>query len=132
MSPDAQLSLAELILAFHFAIIAFNLFGLVAIPVGAWRGWSWVSAPLWRWAHVASLAVVAAQALAGRACFLTIWQDALTGQEEGEPLIMRLVNRLIFWPLPGWVFATAYVAMFGYTLALLWLAPPRPWRRPAG
>jgi hypothetical protein len=129
MSPDADLWLVEAVLAVHFAIIAFNLIGLVAIPMGVWRGWSWVRAPLWRWAHVASLAVVALQAMAGRACFLTVWQDALSGQAEGEPLIMRLVNRLIFWPLPAWVFTAGYVAMFAYTLALLRLAPPRPWGR---
>jgi hypothetical protein len=129
MSPDANLWLAEAILAVHFAIIAFNLFGLVAIPMGVWRGWSWVRAPLWRWAHVSSLAVVALQALAGRACFLTVWQDALTGQTDSAPLIMRLVNRLIFWPLPAWVFTVGYVAMLAYTLALLRLAPPRPWRQ---
>lgn len=132
MSPYADLWLAEAILAVHFTIIAFNLFGLVAIPMGVWRGWSWVRAPLWRWAHVSSLAAVALQALAGRACLLTVWQDALTGQAEGEPLIMRLVNRLIFWPLPAWVFTAGYVAVFAYTLALLRLAPPRPWRRAAG
>jgi hypothetical protein len=130
MSPAADLSLAEGILALHFTVIAFNLFGLIVIPVGAWRGWSWVRAPLWRWLHVASLAVVALQAIAGRACFLTVWQDALGGRPESEPLIMRLVNSLIFWPLPLWVFTAFYVAMFAYTLALIRLAPPRPWRRP--
>jgi hypothetical protein len=45
---------------------------------------------------------------------------------------MRLVNRLIFRPLPAWVFTAAYVALFVYTLALLRLVPPRPWRRAAG
>jgi hypothetical protein len=121
--------LAELTLAVHFTVIAFNLFGLIAIPLGAWRRWSWVRAPLWRWLHLATLAVVAAQALAGRACFLTIWQDALSGRPEGEPLVMRLVNSVIFWPLPAWVFTAAYVAILAYALALLSWAPPRPWRR---
>jgi hypothetical protein len=130
MSPGADLWLAGGILALHVAIIAFNIFGLVVIPLGAWRAWSWVRAPLWRWLHVASLAVVALQAMAGRACFLTVWQEALTGRPEGEPLIMRFVNSLIFWPLPTWVFTAFYVAMFVYTLALIRLAPPRPWRRP--
>ena len=130
MSPDADLWLAEGILALHFAVIAFNVFGLIAIPLGAWRGWSWVRAPLWRWLHVASLAVVALQAVAGRACFLTVWQDALAGRREGEPLIMRFVNGLIFWPLPLWVFTSFYLAMLAHTLALIRLAPPRPWRRP--
>ena len=129
MSPEANTWLAGGILAVHFAVIAFNLFGLIAIPLGAWRGWSWVRAPLWRWAHVASLGVVALQALAGRACFLTIWQDALGGRSESEPLIMRFVNGLIFWPLPAWVFTAVYVAVLAYALALLWWAPPRPWRR---
>src|ERR1700722_4657182 len=116
MSPAADLWLAEGILEFLFAVIAFNLFGLVVIPLGAWRGWPWVRAPLWRWFHVASLAVEALQAIAGRACFLTVWQDALAGRPEGEPLIMRFVNSLIFWPLPLWVFTAFYVAMFAYTL----------------
>ena len=131
MSPDVDLWLAEGVLAVHFAIIAFNLFGLAVIPIGAWRGWAWVRAPLWRWAHVASLGVVAMQAIAGRICFLTVWQDALAGRPESEPLIMRFVNGLIFWPLPAWVFTAAYVAVFAYTLALLRLVPPRPWRRTA-
>jgi hypothetical protein len=129
MALAANATLAELILAVHFAVIAFNLFGLFAIPLGAWRGWSWVRAPLWRWLHIGSLAVVALQALAGRACFLTIWQDALGGRPEGEPMIMRFVNGLIFWPLPAWVFTTIYVAVLAYALALLRWAPPRPWRQ---
>lgn len=120
---------AALVLAAHLAIIAFNLFGLVAIPLGAARGWSWVYAKGWRMLHVASLGVVALQALLGQACILTLWQDALSGTGRGEPLIMRWVNSLIFWPLPLWVFTLLYVVIFAYVLALLWLVPPR-WRRP--
>jgi len=123
--------LAGVVLAAHLAVIAFNVFGLVAIPLGAWRRWSFVRARGWRLLHLASLAVVAAQALLGRACFLTIWQDDLAGGEAGEPLVMRLVNRLVYWPLPAWVFTAAYVAVFVYVVAL-WLAvPPRPSRRPS-
>jgi hypothetical protein len=114
MSRAADLGLAEGILALHFVVIAFNLFGLVVIPLGAWRNWPWVRAPLWRWLHVASLAVVAVQAIAGRACFLTVWQDALAGRPDGEPLIMRFVNGLIFWRLPLWVFTAIYVALFAW------------------
>jgi hypothetical protein len=123
--------LAELILALHAAVIAFNVFGLIAIPIGAWREWSFVRAPTWRWLHLASLGVVAAQAMAGRACFLTIWQSELSGDTRADPLIMRLVNGLVFWPLPIWLFSAAYVALFAYVLALLWLVPPRPILRPS-
>lgn len=118
--------LASLILAVHVAIIAFNLVGLILIPLGAWRGWAFVHAPLWRLLHVASLGVVAVQALLGRACFLTIWQDEFGGFDgETQPLIMRWVNDIIFWPLPLWVFTLIYVAIFLWTLALLRLVPLR-------
>jgi hypothetical protein len=124
---------AALVLAVHLGVIAFNLFGLVVIPLGAWRGWAFVRAPTWRWLHLASFLVVAAQAVAGRACFLTIWQDALTGRRAEPPLIMRFVNSMIFWPLPGWVFAVLYVALLAYVCALFMLVPPRPLcRRRAG
>lgn len=119
--------LASLILAVHVAIIAFNLIGLFVIPVGAHYGWAWVRAPLWRALHLVSWGAVALQALAGRACFLTIWQHDLAGTEAAAtPLIMRWVNALIFWPLPMWVFTALYVAALAYALALLWLVPPRP------
>ena len=71
--------LGRVVLGLHLLVIAFNLFGLVAIPLGAARGWTWVRIFWWRALHVGSLAVVALQAVLGRACFLTDWQDALTG-----------------------------------------------------
>ncbi|MBA4013097.1 MAG: DUF2784 domain-containing protein [Phenylobacterium sp.] len=123
--------LAALVLAAHLAVIAFNLFGLVAIPLGAWRGWSFVRVRWWRALHLASLAVVALQALAGRACFLTIWQDDMSGAATEQPLIMRVVNGLIYWPLPMWVFTATYAAVFVYVLALWKLVPPSPSRRPS-
>jgi hypothetical protein len=115
--------LAASILAVHLAVIAFNVFGLVVTPIGAWRGWPFVRRPAWRLAHLACLAVVAVQALMGRACFLTIWEDAAGGSADHTPLIMGAVNRLLFWRLPIWVFAAAYAAIFAYALALLWLVP---------
>ena len=58
----------------------------------------------WRALHLALLAVPALKALFGRTCFLTLWQ-AMLEQEVGarasqEPLIARLVESVIFWPLP--------------------------------
>jgi len=118
-------SLAEAILAAHLVVIAFNLFGLVAVPLGAWRGWAWVRIRWWRALHLASLAVVAAQAAFGRACFLTLWQSDLSGG-RADPLIMRWVNSVIYWPLPMWVFTAAYIAIFVYVLALwVWVRPRR-------
>lgn len=120
--------LGQLILAIHLAVIAFNVAGLAAIPLGAALHWDWVRIRWWRALHVLSWVVVALQAVAGRACFLTYWQDDLTGGGARDPLIMRWVNRLIYWPVPMWVFTAMYVALFVYVLALWWWV--RPIRRP--
>lgn len=124
----SELILGRTVLAAHLAVIAFNVFGLIAVPLGAALGWRWVRIAWWRLLHVASLAAVAVQAMLGRACFLTLWQDALTGGGRSDPLIMRWVNGLIYWPLPIWAFTAAYLAVFLYALALLRWAPPRGWR----
>ena len=120
--------LGQLVLALHLAVIAFNVAGLILIPIGAARRWRWVRIRWWRTAHLATLAVVALQAALGRACFLTDWQDALTDSGARDPLIMRWVNGAIYWPLPMWVFTALYLAVFAYAAALWALV--RPNRRP--
>jgi Protein of Unknown function (DUF2784) len=118
-------ALGELVLGAHLAVIAFNVLGLIAIPAGAALNWRWVRIRWWRLLHIASWAVVALQAILGRACFLTLWHDRLTGASGEPPLIMRFVNGLIFWPLPIWVFGAIYVVLFVTVIALWWLVPPR-------
>lgn len=116
---------ADAILAAHLAIILFNIFGLVAVPIGAACGWRFVRIRWWRVLHVALLAAVALQAALGRACVLTLWQARLADAAPPAPLIMSWVDRAIFWPLPIWVFAALYLLVFGYALLLLRLVPPR-------
>ncbi|MGH6988350.1 MAG: DUF2784 domain-containing protein [Stellaceae bacterium] len=119
------MALAEGILAFHLVVILFNVFGLVAIPLGGWLEWRFVRVRWWRVLHLATLGIVALQAVFDQPCFLTIWQDELSGQSPGAPLIMGWVDRLIYWPLPMWFFVLLYLAVFGYTVALWWLVPVR-------
>lgn len=116
--------LGQLVLAVHLLVIAFNILGLVAIPLGARLGWGWVRIRWWRVLHLASWVVVAVQAVLGRACFLTIWQNDLTGGGAEAPLIMRLVNGLIYWPLPMWAFTALYLALFALVLVLWRRVPP--------
>jgi len=118
-------TLAEAVLAAHVAVILFNLFGLVAVPIGAVCGWHFVHVRGWRLLHIASLAVVALQATLGRACILTLWQARLEGSATAAPLLIRWVEGLVYWRLPLWVFAALYVVVFGYALALLRLVRPR-------
>lgn len=118
-------ALGQLVLALHVLVIAFNVLGLAAIPLGAWRGWGWVRIRWWRALHLVSWIVVAVQAVLGRACFLTLWQDDLTGGGTETPLVMRVVNGLIYWDLPMWVFGAAYLGLFALALVLWRRVPPR-------
>jgi hypothetical protein len=128
MNQTGLILLADIGLAAHVAVIAFNVFGLVAIPVGAWRGWAFVRVFWWRALHLGILIIVAVQAVVGRACFLTLWWSELLARAgeiaSSQPLIARLVTRAIYWPLPLWVFAALYVAVLGYTVFLWWRVPP--------
>jgi hypothetical protein len=117
-------ALAQAILGVHLAVIAFNVLGLVAIPLGAALRWRWVRVRWWRALHLVSWAVVALQAALGRACFLTIWQDELTGAQAQPPLIERTVERLVYWPLPIWVFGALYLVLFALVVGFWWLVPP--------
>jgi hypothetical protein len=114
--------MVQAVLAVHVTVILFNVFGLVAVPIGAICNWRFVHIRWWRVLYLLSLAAVAAQALTGRACFLTIWQNDLTASAQpATPLIVRWIDLLVYWRLPIWMFAALYVLVFAYALALLWL-----------
>lgn len=127
----AMLHLAALaVLYFHFTVVVFNVFWLVAVPLGAWLGWEFVRSFGWRIVHLATMVIVAGQAAAGRLCFLTIFQNDLQSASGGATppsLLTRLVFNAIYWPLPDWVFAPLYVLALAFT-AFLWFAVP-PHRR---
>lgn len=126
MTPSTAAALSQAVLAVHLAVIAFNVLGLAAIPLGAALGWRWVRVRWWRALHIVSWAVVALQAVLGRACFLTLWQDQLAGAAPARPpLIERWVNSVIYWPLPIWVFGAGYVVLFAAVVAFWWIVPTR-------
>ncbi len=112
-------AIAEWVLGVHLVIIAFNVLGLVVIPVGAWLRWRVVRVAWLRLLHLGVMAVVAGQALAGRACFLTVWQNELTGNRSAPaPMVAVWVDRLIYWNIPIWGFAIIYSGLFLYVLGL--------------
>ncbi len=133
MNHQLLTAAAAAILWAHVAVIAFNIFGLIVIPLGAWRAWGFVRVFWWRALHLGALALVALQAVLGQACFLTIWEsDLLTRAGEAaasnDPMIQKWISRIIFWPFPLWVFAVLYVGVCMYTLLLWRLVPPQlPW-----
>lgn len=92
--------------------------------LGAALGWRWVRDPWFRYLHLAAIAFVAAEALLGIACPLTVWEDLLRGGVRAESFVARWVQRLLYYRAPEWVFTTAYVLWTLATLATLRLVPP--------
>jgi len=117
--------IADAILVVHFAVVLFIVGGLIAVWIGATAGWRWTANPWFRYAHLAAIAFVAAEALLGMACPLTVWEDALRGGVRAESFVGRWVRWLLFYQAPEWVFTAAYVAWTMATLLTLRFVPPR-------
>ena len=117
--------MADVLLVVHFLIATFIVGGLVLVWVGAAAGWAWVRNPGFRYLHLGAIAFVAAEALLGVACPLTVWEDLLRGGARADSFVGRWVRHLLYYEAPEWVFALAYVAWTAATLATLRLVPPR-------
>jgi hypothetical protein len=124
--------LADLIVAVHFAYVAFVLFGLLAILVGMALRWRWVRNFWFRVVHFLMIAVVVAESLCGIECPLTTWEAGLreaVGEDVPEgSFIGRRLHELMFYPdgtVPEHVFTASYCLFAAAVLATLLLAPPR-------
>ena len=118
---------ADALLLAHFLLAAFIVTGLPLVWAGAARGWTWVRNRAFRIAHLAAIAVVAAESVVGVACPLTLWEEALRGvREYGERgFVERWVGALLYYDLPAEVFAAAYVA-YAVLTGWTWVGiPPR-------
>ncbi len=124
---------ADLVVTFHFGYIAFVGLGLLATWIGLALGRGWARNRWFRAAHLAAIAIVAAQAMLGIVCPLTTLEKALRvrGGQESYPgaFIGHWAHRLTFYQAPPWAFTTCYVLFGLAVLATFVLAPPR-WRRP--
>jgi hypothetical protein len=119
--------LADIIVTVHFCYVGFTVGGEIVILLGGPLRWRWVRNLSFRITHLASVALVAVEALAGAQCPLTIWEYQLrmmAGQRaEGQiSFIARLVRSVIFYDFPTWVFLAAYVGfalLVGLTFILV-------------
>ena len=116
---------ADMILIAHFAIVVFIVGGLAAIWAGALAGWRWVRHFWFRGVHLGAICFVAAEAITGVVCPLTVWENALRGRETEIGFIARWVRSVMFYELPLWVFTVAYVGFAALVALTFWLVPPR-------
>jgi len=121
--------LADAVLCSHVTLMAFVVLGLPLVIVGNLRRWRWVDSPWLRFAHLATILVVAGEAWAGAVCPLTTLEMWLRAQAhaatyEGS-FVEHWLQALLFWQAPAWVFTAAY-SLFGLSvLATWWLWPVR-------
>jgi uncharacterized protein DUF2784 len=117
--------MADAVLLVHFLIAAFIVGGLLLIWSGAALGWRWVRNPWFRYLHLGAIAFVAAEALLGVMCPLTVLEDVLRGSVPEQSFTGRWVRALLYYRAPEWVFTAAYVAWTLATLLTLRWVPPR-------
>ena len=121
--------LADIIVVLHLLYVGFVIFGFLAVPAGWARGWGWVRNLPFRLAHFAAIAFVGLEGVIGMVCPLTEWEARLrrmAGEDfGGGAFIARWAARLIYYDLPAWLFAAAYLAMTLLAAWLLWAVPPR-------
>ena len=118
--------LADLVLLVHFVFVLFVVGGFALILAGAALAWGWVRHRAFRIAHLAAIGLVLAESLAGIACPLTLWEDALRrAGPSGRSFIARWLARLLYYDSPEWTFTLAY-SLFALAVALAWRrVPPR-------
>lgn len=126
--------LAEVVLILHVAVVAFVVGGLLLVIVGNRCGWRWVNARWFRLAHLATIAVVVAEAWLGVACPLTrleMWLRAKAGAPiYSGSFIEHWLQRLLYHDAPPWVFVLGY-SLFALLVVLAWhrFPPTAPRRR---
>src|SRR5262245_59338432 len=123
--------LADLVVAVHFAYVAFVVVGQLLILFGILLRWGWVRNRWFRVAHLAAILIVAAEAVLNIACPLTVWEQRLRTlgglPTRGGTFIGNLLDGLLFYDFPPWVFTAVYLSFALLVLATFVLAPPR-WR----
>lgn len=121
--------LADAVLALHVALVAFVVGGLVLVVAGNLAGWRQVNAPLFRFAHLAAIAVVVGEAWLGIVCPLTRlerWLRGQAGPATGDGgFIAYWLQRVLYHDLPPWVFTLGYTLFGLAVVAAWWRFPPR-------
>ncbi len=119
--------LADGVLVLHAGLACFVVGGLIAIVAGNGLGWRWVNAYWLRLAHLAAIAIIAAEAWLGADCPLTTFEMWLRRRAGASTysggFVEHWLQRLLYYEAPAWVFIAAY-SLFALLVALAW------WRFP--
>jgi len=116
---------ADAILVVHAVFVLFVVGGLFAIWVGIALGKPFARNRWFRGLHLAAIAFVVIETLAGYMCPLTLWEDTLRGEAADRAFIARFIHAWLYWDWPSWVFNTIYVSFGALVAWTWWRFPPR-------
>lgn len=133
-SPLPFQLLADAVLTLHVALVLFVVGGLGLVILGNLLKWQWVNSLWFRLIHLATIAVVAAEAWLGFVCPLTTLEMWLRSKAKvvtyDGSFIEHWLQALLFWEAAPWVFTTAYTVFTLAVVATWWHFPPN--RQPPG
>jgi len=126
---------ADTILVLHVAYVLFVVAGQLLILFGWFLQWSWPRRPVFRFTHLAAIAIVVLQSWLGILCPLTVWEGRLreaAGQSSYDDMsfVGYWLSRFLFYEASPWVFAVCYTLFGALVVASFVFYPPRRTRRP--
>ena len=122
------LSLADIIAIVHLGYVLFVVLGFILIVVGLFFRWKWIRNVWLRILHLAAITAVAIEAILGLHCPLTVLEYRLRYADrssyEHASFIGNLIDSLLFYDAPAWLFTTVYTSFAIVVVIIFMLAPP--------
>ena len=124
----SNLLLADIIAVIHLGYVIYVILGFILIVVGIILRWKWIRNLPFRITHLLAIVGVACEALLGVNCPLTVLEFklryALNPSEKEVSFIGTIVDSLLFYNAPGWLFTIIYTAFAILVVITFIIAPP--------
>ncbi len=117
--------LADIVLAFHFALALFLVFGMTLIPLGFLYSWQWTRNRRFRQVHAGLMIFIAIEAIFAITCPLTLIEAQLRQTSAPESFWAYQLNQLLYWDLPPSFFLMLYLACSLWVIYLWKKVPPK-------
>ena len=123
---------ADLILFLHFWIVFYVVFGLVVLPLGYLKNYSWTRNAKLRATHMSLVGLITLEAILGITCPLTTLENILRQIEYQQTFVSYWLSHFIYWDLPNYFFVALYSACFIWSLIFWKVHPPNNSNRKQG
>ena len=120
--------LADIIAVIHLGYVIYVILGFILIVLGIIFKWKWVRNLSFRITHLLAIVGVAFEALLGVNCPLTVLEFKLRYasnlSEEKVSFIGTIIDSLLYYNAPGWLFTIIYTAFAITVIITFIIAPP--------